>query len=299
DKLDAATLALEEALAEAEERLTLLAAADAAKERLEAAALEQSSAFDREAALRALAEQELSAAEAQTLEEQQRVALLTAEVQELQKQIAALERSLDASESQDAADQIQISQLGERLNAALARRVAVEAENAALEAENAALLAEQVDRLEQLRSIFLERVETALSGREGIRREGDRFVFQSEILFAPGSATLGPEGQAELTKLGRVVREVASDLPEDVNWILRIDGHTDRLPLSGQGRFANNWELSQARALSVVTYLISQQGVPPDRLAATGFGEYQPIAFGESPAALARNRRIEFKFTER
>jgi chemotaxis protein MotB len=138
-----------------------------------------------------------------------------------------------------------------------------------------------------------------LAGRQDIRRVGDRFVFQSEVLFAPGSAELGPAGQAEIAKLGNVLREVAGDIPEDVNWILRIDGHTDKIPVSGRGRYRDNWELSQARALSVVKFLIEHENVPPNRLAAVGFGEFQPVDDGDTPEALARNRRIEFKFTER
>ena len=128
---------------------------------------------------------------------------------------------------------------------------------------------------------------------------GDRFVLQSEILFGSASATLGFDGQREISKLADVIRAVSAGAPRDLNWILRVDGHTDRVPLSGGGAFKDNWELSQARALSVVRYLVDVEGIPPDRLAATGFGEYQPIAIGDDPATLARNRRIEFKFTER
>ena len=137
-----------------------------------------------------------------------------------------------------------------------------------------------------------------LGGREGIQVVGDRFVFQSEVLFQSGSAILDPRGQDELTKLADVVRELAETAPPDLNWVLRIDGHTDAVPLRG-GRYADNWELSQARALSVVRYLVDVEGISPTRLAATGFGEFQPIAEGTSPEANDRNRRIEFKFTER
>jgi len=137
-----------------------------------------------------------------------------------------------------------------------------------------------------------------LGGRSDIAIVGDRFVFQSEVLFTPGSAAIGAEGKHELAKLGQVLREVSSKMPTDLNWILRVDGHTDKIPISS-GQYRNNWELSQARALSVVEYLINEEGVPPQRLAATGFGEFQPIAEGDDPASLARNRRIEFKFTER
>ena len=124
-------------------------------------------------------------------------------------------------------------------------------------------------------------------------------MLQSEILFGSASATLGFDGQRELSKLADVIREVSRSAPEDLNWILRVDGHTDKVPFSGTGTFQDNWELSQARALSVVRYLIDVERIPPNRLAATGFGEYQPIDQGDGPEALARNRRIEFKFTER
>jgi len=153
--------------------------------------------------------------------------------------------------------------------------------------------------LARFRSVFFEKMEQVLGGREDIQRVGDRFVFQSEVLFAPGSAELGPEGQAELAKLGAVLRAVAGEIPEDVKWVLRIDGHTDKIPLGGGGRYRDNWELSQGRALSVVKYLVESENVPSHRLAAAGFGEFQPIDDGDTPEALARNRRIEFKFTER
>jgi chemotaxis protein MotB len=128
---------------------------------------------------------------------------------------------------------------------------------------------------------------------------GDRFVFDSEVLFPPGSATLGPEGRAQVARVAQVIREVADDVPPEIDWILRVDGHTDKVPVSPTSSFRDNWELSQARALSVVQYMIDTQGIPADRLAATGFGEFQPIDPGDSPEALARNRRIELKFTER
>jgi chemotaxis protein MotB len=144
-----------------------------------------------------------------------------------------------------------------------------------------------------------EKMDEVLGGRQDIQRVGDRFVFQSEVLFDVGSADLGPAGQAELGKLGAVLREVVDEMPPDLNWILRVDGHTDKTPLSPGARYRDNWALSQARALSVVRYLIENENVPPARLAATGFGEFQPIDTGDSREALARNRRIEFKFTER
>jgi chemotaxis protein MotB len=223
-----------------------------------------SKAIDRELALRRLAESELTKARAQ--------------VRELREQLGGLHVLLDDAEERDAASQVQIAKLGERLNRALAK---------------------MVGELARFRSVFFEKMEKVLGGRQDIRRVGDRFVFQSEVLFAQGSAELGPVGQAELAKLGAVLREVAGEMPADLNWILRIDGHTDNIPVGGRGRYRDNWELSQGRALSVVKYLVERENVPPARLAATGFGEFQPIDDGDTPEALARNRRIEFKFTER
>ena len=239
---------------------------------------EDSTVIDRELALRRLAESELSKARAQTLEEQKQVALLNAQTRELREQLGGLQALLDDSEKRDTDSQVQIAKLGERLNAALAQKVG---------------------ELARFRSVFFEKMERVLGGRQDIQRVGDRFVFQSEVLFAAGSAELGPEGQGELAKLGEVLREVVGEIPEDLNWILRIDGHTDKTALGGRGRYRDNWELSQGRALSVVKYLVEREKVPPSRLAAAGFGEFQQVDDGDTPEALARNRRIEFKFTER
>ena len=152
--------------------------------------------------------------------------------------------------------------------------------------------------LENYRSEFFGRVREILGDREGIQIVGDRFVFSSEVLFEAGSAALGFEGQQQLGEVAAVIREIQGEIPEGINWILRVDGHTDNIPISG-GAFADNWELSQARALSVVRYLITAQGLPADRLAANGFGEFQPVDAANTPEARARNRRIELKFTER
>ncbi|MCH8168088.1 MAG: peptidoglycan -binding protein [Proteobacteria bacterium] len=277
-ELDAMTLALEGARKEAEDTLTLLAAAEVARQALEGRLSDGGAAIDREAALRRLAESQLAEVRAQTLEEQRRVALLSAQTRELSEQLGGLAALLDDSEARDAESEIQIAKLGERLNRALARKVG---------------------QLARFRSVFFEKMEQVLGGRQDIQRVGDRFVFQSEVLFAPGSANLGPAGRAELAKLGAVLREIEGEIPDDLKWIVRIDGHTDKIPVGGGGRYRDNWELSQGRALSVVTYLVERENVLPHRLAATGFGEFQPIDDGDTPEALARNRRIEFKFTER
>ncbi len=277
-ELDAMTLALEKARKEAEDTLILLAAAEAAKKQAEDQLAGGSAELDREATLRRLAEEQLASAEAQTVEEQKRVALLNAQVRELREQLAGLETLLGKAEQKDQESQIQIAKLGERLNQALAQKVG---------------------ELARFRSVFFEKMEQVLGGRQDIQRVGDRFVFQSEVLFAAGSAELGADGQAQLAKLGAVLREIIGEVPADVAWILRVDGHTDRVPLGSGRRYRDNWELSQGRALSVVKYLIEQEQIPPERLAATGFGEFQPVDTGDTPEALAKNRRIEFKFTER
>ena len=135
--------------------------------------------------------------------------------------------------------------------------------------------------------------------RDDIQIVGDRFIFRSEVLFASGSAELSDAGKRELARFAAALRQIAPEIPEQINWILRIDGHTDRVPLSGTGDYANNWELSQARALSVVTFLISSEDIPGRRLAAAGFGEYQPIDPADTDEAYAKNRRIELRFDER
>jgi chemotaxis protein MotB len=167
------------------------------------------------------------------------------------------------------------------------------------EARERARLEEEAVDLRRYRSEFFGRMQAILGSRAGVEVVGDRFVFPSEVLFAPGSATLGPEGRAQVARVASVIRDIAGDIPPEIDWILRVDGHTDKIPLGAGSSFRDNWELSQARALSVVRYMIEAEGLPANRLAATGFGEYQPVDPGDSPEALARNRRIELKFTER
>ncbi|SHJ27051.1 peptidoglycan -binding protein [Aureimonas altamirensis] len=204
------------------------------------------------------------------------VALLNQQLSALRQQIAALEQALDASEARDQESQTQIADLGRRLNVALAQRV---------------------QELNRYRSDFFGRLREILSDRDNIRIVGDRFVFQSEVLFPSGSDVLQSIGEEELAKLAQAIVELNGEIPSDIDWIIRVDGHTDNVPISG-GRFSDNWQLSTERAGAVVKYLITQ-GVPANRLAATGFGEYQPLEEGNSPEARARNRRIEFKLTER
>jgi chemotaxis protein MotB len=205
------------------------------------------------------------------------VELLNQQISALRRQIGALEDALDVSETKDRESQVKIADLGRRLNVALAQRV---------------------QELNRYRSDFFGRLREILSDRENIRIVGDRFVFQSEVLFQSGSADLNEAGQEELLKLAAALRDLVREIPSDINWVLRVDGHTDDVPLSGTGRYADNWELSSARATSVVKFLIDA-GVPANRLVAAGFAEYQPIAEGDSPEARATNRRIELKLTER
>jgi len=227
------------------------------------------------------------------------VALLNQQIAALRGQLGALQGVLDASAAKDADARVQLEALGSRLNSALAQVAAEQKRRAELEAAEAARLRAEAQDLAKYRSEFFGKLREVLAGRQGVRIVGDRFVFSSEVLFNPGSADLAPEGQAQIAGVVATLREVAGDIPPGINWIIRVDGHTDNVPLSGLGEFADNWELSQGRALSVVRYMQDRLGFPPERLAATGFGEYQPVAAGDSPEARAQNRRIELKLTER
>jgi chemotaxis protein MotB len=155
-----------------------------------------------------------------------------------------------------------------------------------------------VQELARYRSDFFGRLRDILGNRPDIRIVGDRFVFQSEVFFDPGQADLKPEGMPELDKVATAMREIITNIPPDIPWVLRVDGHTDKRPLSGTGKFATNWDLSAARAIAVVRYLQSQ-GLPPEHLLAAGFGEFQPLDLGDTEDAFKRNRRIELKLTDR
>jgi len=305
-ELTAMTLALEAKRKEAEDQLTLLAAAQAAQKQLELQATTNTSEAAQKAALLAQANSLLSQEKAANADGQRKLALLNQQTLELRKQLNQLQGLLDEASQKDTESQIQMQALGNNLNAALARVAAEQKQRAALEeAERKRLeaererLAAQAQNLEEFRSEFFGRVRQLLEGQEGVRVVGDRFVFSSEVLFAPGSATLGAGGQAELRKVAQILRGISTEIPPQIDWILRVDGHTDRVPITSSIRFRDNWELSQARALSVVKYLIEPLGIPADRLAANGFGEFQPIDPANTPAAYATNRRIELKFTER
>jgi len=338
-ELTAMTLALEAQRKQAEETLTLLAAAQAAKAelerqfgdlnteelraQLEAALAAQSQAETEAQAQRSLAEERaallvvarntLSDEQAISEKAQRETALLNQQMSALREQLGGLQALLDDYEERNAAADIRIQTLGQDLNAALARaaseerrrRLLEEAERIRLEAEAEELsgraeeLEAQAEDLQRYRSEFFGRLRDVLGDEEGVRIEGDRFVFSSEVLFDTGSAVLSPEGRLEVAKVADILRSVAAEIPEGLNWVIRVDGHTDNVPLAGTGRYRDNWELSQGRALSVVRYMVDALGIPPGRLAANGFGEFQPVNPADTPEARAQNRRIELKLTER
>jgi chemotaxis protein MotB len=224
-------------------------------------------------------------AEKRRLEEEKRVSasaraqleILNAQLAELRRQLAAIEEALKASEAKAAKQELKIADLGKRLNVALALKV---------------------QELRRYRSEFFGRLREVLGTREDIRIVGDRFVFQSEVLFPSGEAVLQERGKEELTKLAATLKEIAAKVPKQIDWVLRVDGHTDTRKLRTGAKYASNWELSQARALAVVKHLI-EQGIPPQRLAPTGFGEFHPLDPGTTEEAYRKNRRIELKFTQR
>ena len=207
---------------------------------------------------------------------QAQLLLLNRQIMALRQQLANLATALEAAESANKEQEVQISDLGRRLNVALASKV---------------------QELARYRSEFFGRLREVLGNRQDVRIVGDRFVFQSEVLFETGSAELGEPGQRQLGQLAQTLNEIAPRIPKNLPWVLRVDGHTDRVPIHTP-EFPSNWELSTARAISVVRYLMDQ-GIAADHLAATGFGEHQPLDPGLSEEALRRNRRIELKLTQR
>ena len=298
-ELTAMTLALEEQRARAEETLTLLAAAEAARDDLQAQLGAQMSEAEREAALLAQAQRLLAEEKDKSTEAQRAQALLNQQVAALRNQLGQLQALLDDSKERESAASIQVQSLGSDLNAALARAAAEERRRRQLEeAERLRLEAEAQD-LQKYRSEFFGRLRDLLGNQPGVQVVGDRFVFASEVLFPPGSATLSAAGQGEVAKVASILQTVAEEIPEGIDWVIQVNGHTDNVPLSGLGEFADNWELSQARALSVVRYMSGSLGIPPNRLSANGFGEYNPVNTADTEEARAQNRRIELKFTEK
>ncbi len=205
-----------------------------------------------------------------------KVDLLNQQLAQLRRQIAALNEALDASEKKGEVSDKTIKDLGQRLNAALAR---------------------QVQELQRYRSDFFGRLNELLKDRKDIRVVGDRFVFESEVLFGSGAASLTPEGLAALDPIALAIADLGRQIPREVDWVVQIDGHTDIRPIAS-AQFPSNWELSTARASSVVKHMIAR-GVPAERLVAAGYGEYQPIESGTDDTSLQKNRRIELKLTSR
>lgn len=261
--------ASQEKTAEAAKLAADLEALQALKDELEKTITERDRALD--LGKGKLAEQEKISEQARA-----QAALLRQQLEALQMEMARLADALDAAEQVNKSQEVQISDLGKQLNRALATKV---------------------QELQKYRSEFFGRLRAVLGERNDIRIEGDRFVFQSEVLFASGSADLQPAGQEQLARLAKTLVDIARTIPPDVNWILRVDGHTDSRPIATP-QFRSNWDLSAARAISVVNFL-STQGIAPSRLAAAGFGEFQPLDAGSTPDALARNRRIELKLDQR
>ena len=218
----------------------------------------------------------LSSEQELTAKQRDQIAELTNAINAFKQQMAQLQKLLTDAEVKAKADQVQIADLGKRLNLALAGKV---------------------EELAQYRSEFFGRLREVLGNRPDIRIVGDRFVFQSEVLFPSGNADLTTSGRTQIDSLARTLQEIAPQIPPGINWVLRVDGHTDKAPIATP-QFPSNWELSTARATAVVKALI-EDGVPPQRLAAAGFGEYQPLETANTPQAYQRNRRIELKLDQR
>ncbi len=219
---------------------------------------------------------ELDAQKSVSAEAMAKVDLLNQQLAQLRRQIAALNEALETSEKKGAESDKTIKDLGQRLNAALAR---------------------QVQELQRYRSDFFGRLRDLLKDRKDIRVVGDRFVFESEVLFGSGAASLTPEGLAALDPIATAIADLGRQIPKEIDWVVQINGHTDIRPIAS-AQFPSNWELSTARASSVVKHMIAR-GVPPERLVAAGYGEYQPIESGTDEASLQKNRRIELKLTSR
>jgi len=262
DQLDRLSASLSEAKAQR----------DRLSRRLEQAGAQGETAKDRISSLteRLEAEKEVSARALAKVE------LLNQQLAALRRQLSELAAALEAAEEREKEAKAKIANLGRRLNAALARRV---------------------QELSQYRSDFFGRLRKVLGDREDIEIVGDRFVFQAGVFFDTGSAEINPAGREELVKLAAILNQLEDEIPKEINWVLRVDGHTDKRPITTP-EFPSNWELSTQRAVNVIKFLIGN-GVPADRLVAAGFGEFQPLAEGDSEAALRRNRRIELKLTRK
>jgi chemotaxis protein MotB len=262
DKLAASLLALETTIADKDAQLAAATAALAAAQSAVAASAE-----------------ELQAEKALTEDQKSQIATLNAQLAALRRQLQSLQDALDAAEAKDKEQQAQIKNLSTRLNAALAQKV---------------------QELQEVRSRFFEALRTALAGRTDVKVDGDRFILQGDVLFGSCSAAISEAGKVELNKIATIVLDIRDDIPAEIPWVLRVDGHADAVPLGPAcaAIYRSNLHLSAERAGAVVEYLTSR-GVPAKRLVATGWGSEWPIVSGSSAAALAQNRRIEFKLDAR
>jgi chemotaxis protein MotB len=256
----------------ADEVRNLTALRDELEKQAQDAAVRATTAEERRAAVAA----ELAQAKKLGDSARAQIAEMNRQLDEVRAQLASLNQALQVSEASGKDKDVQIANLSNRLNTALAQKV---------------------EELQRYRSDFFGRLRAVLANRPGIQVVGDRFVFQSEVLFPVGSAELTAPGQEEINRLADTLKDIAKEIPPDVNWILRVDGHADKQPVAG-GHFASNWELSSERAITVVKLLIAD-GIPPDRVAATGFAQYQPLDPADTPEAYAKNRRIEIRLTDR
>lgn len=219
-------------------------------------------------------QQKLTDAQKLSTQDEAQIVLLNQQMAALRAQLAALQTALDASQTADKADKVQIVDLGKQLNEALARKV---------------------EELQQYQSVFFRALSESLKGEKNIKVVGDRFVFESDVLFPVDEATITPEGQTEIAQVATAIKEIAAKIPPNVNWVLSVDGYADAQPIKG-GPYKSNFDLSSARALAVLDLLIAD-GVPANRLVTSGMGSNNPIATGNGPADYAQNRRIEFRLT--
>ena len=269
------TTTLENTLATERLRLTTELTTLSAQTAEQARELEQmSKSLDQKTQSLKQAATDLSAEQKQSEQARLEIDRLTAAMQSLRSELTRLRTLLSEKQEQSKKDKIAIANLGKELNAALANKV---------------------QELQRFRSEFFGRLRMILEGRSDVKVVGDRFVFQSEVLFAPGQASINPEGQAQLGQIADAIMQIIADIPSDIPWILQVEGHTDDIPVSGV--YTDNWDLSTERALSVVRFMVDR-GVPSERLAATGYGEFQPITSGKTENDRQKNRRIELKLTQ-
>ena len=269
------TTTLENTLATERLRLTTELTTLSAQTAEQARELEQmSKSLDQKTQSLKQAATDLSAEQKQSEQARLEIDRLTAAMQSLRSELTRLRTLLSEKQEQSKKDKIAIANLGKELNAALANKV---------------------QELQRFRSEFFGRLRTILEGRSDVKVVGDRFVFQSEVLFAPGQASINPAGQAQLGQIADAIMQIIADIPSDIPWILQVEGHTDDIPVSGV--YTDNWDLSTERALSVVRFMVDR-GVPSERLAATGYGEFQPITSGKTDSDRQKNRRIELKLTQ-